>query len=455
MKRIVAGNSISAPQAGRRAGRHAGRSNGLRSLKPAAPAVALLALAAGSLLLAGCEPTGDLFSEYRGTNLIPDAGFDSDVWELVAFEDGSTPLSDADLATYALVEPVTDGSASADTTDLPSGTTSAEIRRLELKNLFPNGDFDTADASAWAESGVNATASIVTGGSDAINGNGLRYDIAATDAYILYQLNGAGGLVDATSGTFAGKAYTLRFDMLTEGLSTFGHNDGASALYTTWSTTLPTVQVYDFREEAVPAPEISVNRGGAEYFSINVTDTNPPEGNATTQAGTLDNIRVARSDISVGYRAIIPLPANTFGDLNFLNGPYRFSVYVRRDPTHTNDGDNTSDNVSNRFPSQDVTLSMGVYRLAESTGQPIDSADVVHIDMTVDPETGEDAWSSWTQVSVVGGLQVEDADYSDRDLAIVLKVAPTDTLLSFGRSPGSLLIAEPTLEFLVDPPPTE
>lgn len=454
MKRIVAGNSISAPQAGRRAGRHAGRSNGLRSLKPAAPAVALLALAAGSLLLAGCEPTGDLFSEYRGTNLIPDAGFDSDVWELVAFEDGSTPLSDADLATYALVEPVTDGSASADTTDLPSGTTSAEIRRLELKNLFPNGDFDTADASAWAESGVNATASIVTGGSDAINGNGLRYDIAATDAYILYQLNGAGGLVDATSGTFAGEGYALRFDFLTETRTTLGHNDGSGVEYKTWTmNTASTAPVgYDFRDEAVPAPELAVNQGGAEYLSINLPFV-PAQGERVPEVGTLDNIRVARSDLHTAYRAVIPVSENEYGELPFLNGPYRFSVYLRTDPTHTNHAD-AANEVPNRFAAGEVTLRMGVYRLDE-TGTAIASADLEHAALVTDPGSGDDSWGSWQQVSLEGTLQVDSGDYSDRELGIVLTVQPTDTRSSFGLSPGSILIAQPGLEFLADPTPEE
>jgi len=413
-----------------------------------------LALTAGALLLAGCEPTGDIFSEYRGTNLIPEAGFDSGVWELVGFTDGSTVLSDADLATYAHVEPVTDGSASADTTDLPDGTTSSEIRRLELKNLFPNGDFDTPDASAWDDSDPNATASIVSSGGDTINGNGLRYDIAATDAFILYQLNGANGLVDATSGTFAGEGYALRFDFLTETRTTLGHNDGTSVEYKTWTMNTASIaaELYDFRDEAVPAPELAVNQGGAEYLSINLPFV-PAKGERVPEVGTLDNIRAARSDLSTGYQAVIPVSPNEFGEFPFLNGPYRFSVYLRTDPTHTNDAD-TADQVANRFPAKEVTVRMGVYRL-DDTGTPIASADLEHAAVATNPGSGEGSWTSWQQVSVEGTLQVEDADYSDRELGIVLTVQPTDTRSSFGLSPGSVLIARPGLEFLVDPPAEE
>jgi hypothetical protein len=138
------------------------------------------------------------------------------------------------------------------------------------------------------------------------------------------------------------------------------------------------------------------------------------------------------------YRLTVNPEENPYGDLPLVSGTYQFTVYVRTDPTHTNETGDASDNVANRFPAESVTLSMAVRRGEDNIAT--DSVrQVLHVEDT------EGGWGSWTALSITGFLQTDDADYTDGELYVELTVSPTDLLKASGVAPGAILIAAPTL----------
>ncbi len=402
--------------------------------------LALLLLGSlGVLTVSGCRQITDFFSEYRGVNLIAGADFSHEEWELVGRQVGADALTNLD--SYIAVSEVS--GAAASTEDAPAGAEAASIRRIEILNLLPDGDFDSGDTSAWDPVPLGPTppsTSIESSGSYAINGNSLRYTTGSGESYLRRRIDGTSGLADAVSGVLPGRSYTLRFDLITTVNTVFGHNNGTDTDYKTW--VLPTASqeatLYDFGEIASPAPALELLSSGNQYFSINV----PNAEDRNFHDGSIDNVRITRDDIAPALRAAIPVADNQYGDLPFVNGEYSFTVYVRTDPTHTNETADASDNVPNRFPARQVTLRMGVIRE--------ESARVNSMEVSVhtDPQEAEDNWQSWTAVSVQGFLQVDDADLSGEPLSILLSVSPNDTIGAFSAAPGSLLIAEPTLELV-------
>jgi hypothetical protein len=389
--------------------------------------------------LAGCRQVSDFFSDYRGVNLVAGAGFDSSEWSLTDNFVGATNVPNLD--DYAAISGEVSGAA-ATTEGLPDGTDAASIRRLEILNLFPNGDFDDAGAAAesrWTVSAVDTSVGIATTGDATIDGNSLAFDVASIEDYITHPLAGSDGLSD---GFQIGVEYSVNLDLRTDQDTLFGYNEGTvgGEQFTTWSLTTRATspQVWDFFTEAVPLARYIADEAAAQnYFTIG-SPVSVPEAARISQSGSLDNLRITRSDITPMYRLTVNPQDNPYSEMPIISGTYQFTVYVRTDPTHTNEASDESDNVANRFPAASVTLSMAVRRAEDSV-----ATSSVRQTFTVEGTDG--GWGSWTALTITDFLQTDDADYTDGELYVELTVSPTDLLTAAGVAPGALLIAAPTL----------
>ncbi len=406
---------------------------------------ALLA-GAGLLVLGGCEQVTDFFSDYRNVNLIEQAGFGNEAWELVGATAGGEEIENLD--TYVNLEPVS--GAAASTESLPGGVEADDIRRFEIVNLFPDGDFDEGDVSAWTSSdgGNDAVVSLAGAGDTlSINGDSLVYDVQSQDVWINRNLSGSDGLTD----DFVGQHYTIAFDFKTRENAIFAYftYDGASTwnLQKDWSST---TQAGDLTLWSFDGPEVQpdaevfagpVAAGEEHQFTIGAPEAVQDSERIPT-SGSLDNLRIARSDIAPKLRLQVPVAGNPFGDSSLPSGNYRFSIFVRIDPTHTNDTSDTADNVSNRFPGDRATLSISVRETEQNR-----AVHDLYEEVTVhDPDEDVD-WTEWTEVSIEGFLQTEDADYTRQDVVVEVSISPTDLVAPAGIRPGSLLIAAPQLLF--------
>ncbi len=412
-----------------------------------------LLLIGAAAAFGACEQPTSFFTEYRDINLIRDAGVDNEAWKVVADTAGGEEVDT--LEDYVRVTPVEPDGAAGDTGDdgvLPIGSTDEDIRRIEILNLFPNGDFDDDTViTNWVSSdgGTNAERLLVSDPDASvyvIDGNSLNYDIEDQEEWIQYPLSGENGLTDG----LAGDLYTLRFDLRTDRENVFGYFTqdllDEWSLQRDWFTTTLSgnVQGYVFGgEETQPDAEFNLAQkasGVEHYLTLGAPE---PGANADLIpiSGSLDNVRVARSDIAPRLQLLVPVTGNDYGPLDLPSGMYRFSVYLRTDPTHTNDFDEPSDNVANRFPAERVTLSMAV----RETGR---NRIVGSFHQAVAQPGSEESWTSWTEVSVSGFLQTSDADYSDNALEVELTISPTDLSFPSGVIPGSVLVAQPRLELL-------
>lgn len=406
---------------------------------------ALLA-GAGLLVLGGCEQVTDFFSDYRNVNLIEQAGFGNEAWELVGATAGGEEIENLD--TYVNLEPVS--GAAASTEGLPGGVEADDIRRFEIVNLFPDGDFDDGDVSAWTSSdgGVDAVVSLASSGDTlSINGNSLVYDVQSQDVWINRILSGVDGVTD----DFAGQNYTIIFDFKTRENAVFAYftYDGASTwnLQKDWSSTTQAgdLTLWSFDgAEVQPDPEIfaaEIQAGEEHQFTIGAPEP-VQDSDRTPTSGSIDNLRITRSDVSPKLRLQIPVDANTFGSRDLPSGDYRFSVFVRIDPTHTNETGDPADNVSNRFAANRATLSVSVRETEQNR-----VIDDIYEEVSIDTPDDDVNWNEWTEIAVEGFLQTEDADYTQEDLIVEVTVSPTDLVFPSGIRPGSLLIAAPQLFF--------
>lgn len=154
----------------------------LKSRSPFRAATIGCTVTAVVLLLSGCQinsifgiPFGadQGFARYAGVNLISSNGFDSGSW---AVDQGATYMSFQSVA----------ASLTGDNSQLPSGTSNA-IYRLEIKNLVPDGDFESdtvgAAPATWTLSSNPPTAppgppdNTVITGAGAITGNSYSFNV--------------------------------------------------------------------------------------------------------------------------------------------------------------------------------------------------------------------------------------------------------------------------------------
>ena len=379
------------------------------------------------LVLIACDPV-DQFGDYRDVNLIDGKGFDSGVWE-----------PDRDESYYMNFEEVS-SSIAGSTGDLPDDS---GIYRLEIPNLVPNGDFEGSTVgggvpSPWVlinTSGLSSADVVDTSSSYDINGNTFYYDIddKETDR-INYDMQS-----NLKDGFKEGKNYIIRFNIRSDGYTSFEYNDGSSG-FPGYSWTLQAgtdMSIRSFPDENIISL-ITAQSGATHNFTIGALDPDVQR----VQTAYIDNFRVVRTDIDQFVRYEVPVVDSSGSRPELIDGYYKFSVYIKEDPTNTTI--QSADKVANRFPASGVTLQMALKYDDEvyKTSAPA----------AFHPDDEDTDWSEWTKVTLTSGDAFSVTQFGTTEKVFIeLRITPTDAAQAGNnKDAGSLLIASPSLEYLPD-----
>ena len=377
-----------------------------------------------ALSLSTCKQT-DLFSEYRGTNLLDGISFTTWV------PDQTGPYMNYEQVSGTGYEP-------------PSDLPGEEVYRLEIKNLIPNGDFEATTAGAaplgWTayNGGGTVTLDVIDSGSGQIYGKTMHFamDNAASRVY----LNLRDVSYGSADGFKADASYLIHFDYKTKNSIIFEYNTGTVDQYTTrWkggggingSLSNPSItNTINFPASEIEGafPDITANMDN-QYYSFGSLEQ------GQVQEGYVDNFRLIRTDLSYKLRLHLNYADDTVEPL--ISGYYRFSIYVKEDPS--------VGTIYNRFASDRVCIGItggGV----SSDGTGFDESSFSNYTQYYNGQDGQD-WSAWTKISVDLALQIPNS--SSR--AMELSICPTDDSKgSLNMDVGSILISSPSLEMFPD-----
>ncbi len=375
-----------------------------------------------------CKPLGDLFSEYRNTNLLSDSAksFSSSDW---------TPDQDTTYMNYEEV--------SGTGYEPPDGFGNATVYRLEIKNLIPNGDFEASTAGSapngWIAvngGGGTDTLQVVNSGDGQISGKTMYFKTNNSADRMDFNIRDT--TTGATDGFLTNASYLVRYDYRTDGQLYFEYNDTSISKYS-WTfyggpngerpssiTNLiefPPASIYeDF-------PDITVGSATTYNFTFGSLDTTK----SGPQEGYIDNFRLVRTDITYKLRLTLATE-DTLQPL--ISGWYRFSIYVKRDP---------SAGSNNRFQCDRITLGISGGGISESGGEiTFDESTYSNYAVYYDGQDDEN-WSNWSLLSVDCFVQIPE-NIPETEATLQLSITPTDdTHGALNMDVGSILISSPSL----------
>ena len=382
----------------------------------------LLPLLALAVLAGGCEWT-DPFAEYRGINLVTDRSASVDGFS-EAYADGSDPASTHDYIT------VTGGLTAAEygvTTGLPAGVEST-IRRVEVPNLMPNGDFEAtappATPADWTI--IEATpGSVIFDAVDTIDpetiiNRSVYFEIIPGDLAAFDLTNLADGLVPS-----AVYHYSLDFrrdDINTEITIGYSNGDPDPAVTVSWerwvsepynalSAPLPVERLPSPAQSSLNLETVFVAQEGAiaQFLTLGSLVETP-----AFQSGYVDNWTVGRLDNLP--HLTLTLDVASADALEIVPGDYEFSVYVKSE-----------------IDAQVTPALPNAFR----AGQILLGKDNV-FELFTRADAGWSA-TNWVQVSTT--VRVSRVDLADGQIQLQLTLATADA-----PSVGRLLIANPSLE---------
>ena len=344
----------------------------------------------------------DHFSAYSGKDLI--SHLDLNNWS-AAFGD---PYMDYSETT----------AAAAGTTGLPDST--ALIYRLENKNLMPDGDFEAATPgtlpTGWTETNANVADAVAVVGAP-INGQALQF-AEIQDEYLTFDIS------NISDSSIISSNYLLRFDLLGDYTGSYFFRVEDSGYINTYSSTIEDNSIlYTFPSafSTVPLTEFLI-RSNTTVFNINFA------ASQNLQSGYIDNFRIIKSDqdqdisIEIAY-----YNENRIDGLDLISGWYRFSLYVKADP---------SAGANNIFDSNAVTLSITALD-SEGLASSSESACFSASDYS--------SFTDWTNIYIDTNLQIIVPDDAETTV-IRLAVSPACTTGgSIGLDSGSILVSTPQL----------
>ncbi len=383
--------------------------------------IIILAPLATLALVTSCN-FPDIFGAYNQRSLL--AGNGLDAWKT----DQTSPYM-----TYQQVSPT----AAGGTAGLPSGYSGA-IYRLEVNNLMPDGDFEAATLpTGWFDADTNQHHYLITSSSGApraIDGQSIEMDTEQGKSVYF-------NLSYLADGAVANAVYAPHFEF------TLGDtNSPLTYQFTNAADVTGNDQPYQWDisgGNTTPGTVLSAPLASTQDLSFVAGDRSPPllafgKWNGL-QKISLDNLRIVRTDIPLRLRFDVPYHDSTGTRPDLLNGHYRFSVYVRVDPTNTIDG--TAAHVENRFPADAVSI--GINLIAGSTASTNGALAVFH-----PTDSGASNWANWTLLQT-DAYSVQFSTPSDPATDILeLYISPMD--VSAGpvtRDARSVLIADPELVF--------
>ncbi len=418
-------------------------SSGEKSVPPAAiiPVFMLSIL----MVMAGCDQTG-MFDDVEGYNFLMHADFDNGPWITNAETDDPLPYL---VFEEASVE-------SADSTGLPGS--GAPVYKLELINLFPNGDFEDPTASAadyWTPAGGIANAyAITTHPTDPADspyeysstlGNALYYDFPTGTTLQFDLRDPTYGLTD---GFLDNETYLFKFMFRTSNRvqsAQFEYSDGTlDNRYPVWDVNVIDDTSWVLRYFPLILPDYDTDTdtdtdaddddtvdGGLAGYKIEPESypqiTADPERTAHSftlghleggqqQIAYIDNIRVSRTSKDTWLTLEVPAegPNPVLGPHSLEDGYYAFSVYVRYAGS-----DFVTPNMLNTFDATGLTLGIAFgwedYEDSEWDGTPLRYTQSYELNETTCSR------SEWTKFEFVTpeSVQVSGTD------SITLLIAPT------------------------------
>lgn len=407
-----------------------------------------------TLLFVSCPWNTDStsFSDYRDTNLIAAQGFGAAdaatgaPWFLTPGLTAATAEARDDGVTgvdYARFEQTAGSGAYAPPPEAPD----AAVFRLEVVNLFQNGDFEVGDATeGWTASGDGLPNALTVSGDDAISGNqslALNFELAET-RFHTDLANTATGLAD---GFLPNTPYAFHIDFrLSVELFNLELNDNnvASALQT-WSAAPPAIDpatTYSFpgRDRDNPARSENPNIIMRDPAQPDLTLLSFGGINTASQgrvAGRFDDIRFVRADQSHYLRLPVPYRAGGRPEISG-GGIYTFSVWVKTDPATYDTADPA---FGNRFPARH--LSVGIDRTPEAAG-PREIVDTLRASLR-DVNAAPDTWHQLTwELSGHGIYPPFNAPGSFTVFDIVIEVGDAISGAAY-QDAGSILMSAPGL----------
>ena len=305
----------------------------------------------------GCT-LNDALSEYTGVDLIADRGGSVD--SLVpAHVDGSDPVVPFEYLGLTALGATEYGSTSG----LPAEAVPT-IRRLEARNLVPDGDFEQSTAGSaplnWDIDSTTAPPQIDPGdftvaASGVIQGNSVHFETGGDSAAVLdLDAHALDGFVEP--GTYFLSLQFVRDFPVSE--MTFGYGDGAGATYLynqPW--VIPARRDGLTPLETLPPPGDPLLDNVTVFSAIGVDPASDflyvgsPIG-ASGQQGHLDNVRLGRLD-PLPHLAVPIALQNGDGSLPLLAGTYRVSVWVK---SEIDDQVTPAANGRNRFRAGQIVL---------------------------------------------------------------------------------------------------
>jgi hypothetical protein len=377
-------------------------------------------IAVALLWLSSCTATNvDYFDDYRDANLLADASKGMAQFALgFGYEEQAVPVGSFE---YATVTELTTPAEIGSTDGLPHD---ASVYRFEIHDLLSNGDLEGADISHWSTTG-DGTRSIVdeTMSTDhAISNRSLDFWLS-TDQFLILDLAAPDVVAD---GFVLGGEYALSFD--------FNADPNIAALFFSFTSSAPdyvpedwVVDLAEIEDVDYETHQFPTSTGRSGRFSIpSVANTSDFRigRDSYQQSGTLDNIRLSRTDIRPYVE--ITLSADEMDPTRPLIGGsyYEFSVYVKPEAP-----ENVTPQTPGRYRANGVTL--------WANGQ-------VYSESSESWPAGE--WTKVTQRFELTSLAIPDDGSAT---AVRLRVSPT---IYSDQDAGSLLIASPELVF--DPPAT-
>lgn len=429
------------------------------------PVLSLLA----ALSLLGCTLNTDYFGEYRGVNLLGNYDFDATdggtpKWGTTTLGlDPAFPAADPFMrwhrigASAVVSDNVADASAGTPTVG-PDGVSPAF--RLEVRNLVPNGDFESSTTpeggnvaeSWWSLTDIGGTSMgspgvTFTSTPTTITDRGMIWVSTQNGDQLRLDLRNTVFPVGASPPAFwFASGYRFRLDLINNkdtgqvGISLLGSDSGAGTnnLFQSRSDwTVPTqnpdlssntTDVFSASESfffpAQTLPTDPIPDRIVAFGALRATDT-PPDV-------MIDNLRLLPDRDSLSVKA--SLTSLSSGTLQLLpgskDGMYNLIVSIMDDPLA---GSN------NRFFAKVFSMKVNIREKGGTRRLP---------PMTfIRPATG---WSSWTTVTFPFGADFVDRD-SDLGGTPALEVFFSPTYLSplpaSGVDVGTILISRPVLTF--------
>jgi len=439
-----------------------GPQTGLRRVVPYA-----LCLFAVTLLTTCTYPSAD-FSSVSGINLIPNNQFglgSSYVWTADADSQGHStsatgPANSSDwYVNFYRVDGVSgDYGGYTDDTALLSGLpATVPVYRLETKNLLANGDFEggtpfmAVGTSTIGSTPRVAVASAATTGSldtttYAMTGNWGLIALSGGDcAEIDLSINLSDYSTYASAPQYA-LGFRIKLDQalsyaLGADYSTDTSGSGAQIMPLGIATGGVDYR-YPYNVSAASA-NFTTYDGGHTYGLLRLQPLPFPTTSYAGQPwhGTIDNVQIVRADRDNAIRLVVPWQTDAGISLQH-GGTYTLKFYVRSDLTVPYSGGAVS--LSNRAAASTVSVSVHELTSASVAGH---GAVVNHtiLDSTVTNAVTYSNWNNWTLLSSSFSGLLSSTSSSPTGAALQITISTTNMNSAALRSPGSILVANPTL----------